>query len=226
MHHKWVEEDHPGCQLSGHLLLDRVPGNFHIQARSQHHDIAPHMTNVSHIVNSLFFGDPMAQVRIQRNQANVPADVGPKISPMDGNAYPTYNLHEAYHHYLKVIATSVEGMVVGKRDLRVYQVIENSQLAYYTNDIVPEAKFIFDLSPIAVMYKSNSRRWYDYITSIMAIIGGVFTVVGMLEASVNAVVQTARRRKNAPKPIKRGAGYANTGYPAPAYGSPGTFTNY
>jgi hypothetical protein len=154
MHNKWVDEDHPGCQLSGHLLLDRVPGNFHIQARSNQHDIAPHMTNVSHIVNSLFFGDPMAQVRIQKNQANVPPDVSPKISPMDGNVYPTYNLHEAYHHYLKVVATSVEGLTVGKRDLRVFQVIENSQLAFYTNDVsdvrnalVLQKAFPFLLSP-------------------------------------------------------------------------------
>ena len=31
LRHEWVEEDHPACQLSGHLMLDRVPGNFHIQ---------------------------------------------------------------------------------------------------------------------------------------------------------------------------------------------------
>ena len=27
----WKEEEHPGCQLSGFLFVDRVPGNFHIQ---------------------------------------------------------------------------------------------------------------------------------------------------------------------------------------------------
>ena len=25
MRHAWVDEEHPGCQLSGHLLVDRVP---------------------------------------------------------------------------------------------------------------------------------------------------------------------------------------------------------
>ena len=194
LHHEWIEEEHPGCQLSGHLLLDRVPGNFHIQARSNHHDLASHMTNVSHIVHSLYFGDPMAQIRIQKGEANVPEGVANKISPMNGNIYPTQELHEAYHHYLKVISTNVDGLRVGKRDLRVYQVIENSQLAFYRNDIIPEAKFIFDLSPISVSYRSTSRQWYDYATSIMAIIGGVFTVVGMLESTVNTAVQQARRR--------------------------------
>lgn len=31
---EWKDEDHPGCQLSGYLMVDRVPGNFHIKARS------------------------------------------------------------------------------------------------------------------------------------------------------------------------------------------------
>jgi hypothetical protein len=193
LRHEWTDEEHPGCQLSGHLLLDRVPGNFHIQARSAHHDLAAHMTNVSHEVHFLYIGDPMGYKRVKDGTAKVPPEVYAKLSPMDGNVYPTYNLHEAYHHYLKVVSTQIDGLRVGNRELRVYQILENSQLSYYRNDIVPEAKFIFDLSPIAVNYKTRSRHWYDYMTSIMAIVGGIFTVVGMLESSLHAVV--AKRRK-------------------------------
>jgi hypothetical protein len=193
LHHEWIDEEHPGCQLSGHLLLDRVPGNFHIQARSSHHDLASHMTNVSHIIHSLYFGDPMAQIKIQKGEANVPQGVAKKINPMDGNIYPTHDMHEAYHHYLKVISTNVDGFRVGNRNLRVYQVVENSQLTFYRNDTIQEAKFIFDLSPISVSYRSTSREWYEYATSIMAILGGVFTVVGMMESTVYRAVLQARR---------------------------------
>lgn len=31
---QWKDEEHPGCQISGFLMVDRVPGNFHIKARS------------------------------------------------------------------------------------------------------------------------------------------------------------------------------------------------
>jgi len=31
---EWKNGDHPGCQLSGYLLMDRVPGHFEIMARS------------------------------------------------------------------------------------------------------------------------------------------------------------------------------------------------
>jgi hypothetical protein len=93
---------------------------------------------------------------------------------MDGNVYVTQNLHEAYHHYLKLVSTN----------LYAYQILQSSQLALYKEDQVPEAKFIIDLSPIQVSYSRWTRRWYDYITSLMAILGGTFTVVGMLESGL------------------------------------------
>ncbi|CAJ1965835.1 unnamed protein product [Cylindrotheca closterium] len=196
LHHDWVEEEHPGCQLVGHLLLDRVPGNFHILARSSSHDLAPHMTNVSHQVNSLTVGDPMAVHRVQTSYIkNLPDKLTGKIAPMNGNVYVTENLHEAYHHYLKVVPTQVDGLQIGARFLRAYQILPNSQLSYYRTDMVPEAKFAYDLSPIKVFYRKSNRRWYDYCTSLMAIVGGVFTVVGMLESSVEATVKATRRRR-------------------------------
>jgi len=192
LHHSWVDAEHPGCQLSGHLLLDRVPGNFHIQARSTAHDIVPHMTNVSHVVHSLTVGEPGAQRMIERGSVYVPEEAKRKINPMDGNVYVNENLHEAYHHYLKVITTNIDGLKFGHKEMLAYQVLANSQLAYYKEDIVPEAKFMFDLSPVAVSYRRTSRTWYSYVTSVMAIVGGTFTVVGMIESTMTSVVKRKR----------------------------------
>jgi hypothetical protein len=70
----------------------------------------------------------------------VPDDLQSKMASMDGNAYITYDLHEAYHHYLKVVTTNVPGLTMGNRELKAYQIIQNSQLSIYRPDIVPEAK--------------------------------------------------------------------------------------
>ena len=191
-HHKvkdsWKDAEHPGCQLSGHLLLDRAPGNFHILARSKHHDLEPFMTNVSHMVNELYVGDPTAMHWIQKKRSKVPTEVEPTITPLNGNVYPIEDLHQAYHHYFKLVATKIEGMKVGSRELVFYQQLANSQLAYYDTSVTPEAKFAYDLSPIAVKYSYRSRKWYDYLTSIFAIIGGVFTIVGMIEGVMGRIV--------------------------------------
>ena len=169
------------------MLLDRAPGNFHILARSKHHDLASEMTNVSHMVNELYIGDPTAMHWIQQRRSQVPVEVGPKITPLNGNVYPTTEFHESYHHHIKLIATKIDGMKVGRRELVTYQMLANSQLAYYDDKVTPEAKFAYDFSPIAVKYTFRSRRWYDYLTSIFAIIGGVFTVVGMLEGVMRRI---------------------------------------
>lgn len=192
MHHSWVDDEHPGCQLAGHLLLDRAPGNFHVQARSPHHDLVPHMTNVSHQVHHLSVGEPFAE-RLMEENSIIPPQVRNKLKPMNGNAYVTFELHEAFHHYIKIVTTNVEGLKRGNREFKAYQILQNSQLSYYRNDVVPEAKFMYDLSPIAVSYEWESRNWYDYLTSVMAIIGGTFTVVGLIESSITKVTTGTRR---------------------------------
>jgi len=200
LHHKvgtnWKDSEHPGCQITGHLLLDRAPGNFHVLARSNHHDLVPEMTNVSHLVNELYIGDPTAMHWINKKRSLVPTEVESTIMPLNGNAYRTLDLHQSYHHYIKLIATKVDGMKVGSKELVFYQMLANSQLAFYDDTVIPEAKFAYDLSPIAVKYSFRSRKWYAYLTSIFAIIGGVFTVVGMIEGVLGRIGQKVGRNRS------------------------------
>jgi len=200
LHHKvrtnWQDSEHPGCQITGHLLLDRAPGNFHVLARSNHHDLVPEMTNVSHLVNELYIGDPTAMHWINKKRSLVPTEVASTITPLNGNAYRTVDLHQSYHHYIKLIATKVDGMKVGSKELVFYQMLANSQLAFYDDTVIPEAKFAYDLSPIAVKYSFRSRKWYAYLTSIFAIIGGVFTVVGMIEGVLGRIGQKVGKNRS------------------------------
>jgi len=122
----------------------------------------------------------------------VPNDFAQKISLMDGNVYVSHELHEAYHHYLKVVTANVENLKMGRRPLKAYQIIQNSQLSFCNPGVVPEAKFIFDLSLIAVNYEKRRRHWYDYLTSALAIIGGTFTFVGMIESTLARAVSWNR----------------------------------
>jgi len=109
--------------------------------------------------------------------------------PFDGNVYVTHREHEAHHHYMKVITTNNLNQPNGK----AYQILQSSQLSLYKNDIVPEAKFTYDLSPIAVTFENKYRAWYDYLTSVMAIVGGTFTVVGMLESGIYSISSKKNR---------------------------------
>lgn len=196
---EWKKTEHPGCQISGFLWVDRVPGNFHIQARSLSHDIAAHMTNVSHIVHHLSFGDPGMKSTLKHSSISVPKGFDETISPLDGNVYLNQNQHEAFHHYLKIVTTQFSDPYTKKTNqrnkdgIKAYQVLSNSQLSLYDPEIVPEARFSYDPSPIAVYHRKTYRkRWYDYITSLMAIIGGTHVVISMVENTIHAAVSKKR----------------------------------
>lgn len=96
---------HPGCMLSGFLLVNRVPGNFHIESRSKHHNLNPAMANLSHIVNHLSFGPVLTpdSINLLGNIPNSYFDIQ-KTHIIDGYGYKVEQVHQAFHHYIKVFS--------------------------------------------------------------------------------------------------------------------------
>jgi thiol-disulfide isomerase/thioredoxin len=175
--------DHPACQVSGHLMVNRVPGNFHIEAKSKNHNLNSAMTNLTHVVNHLSFGEPMDQQsrRTKRILKQVPEEHR-QFNPMDEAFYLTKDFHQAYHHYIKVVSTHLNVGSSSANQMLTYQFLEQSQIVYYEVNNVPEARFSYDLSPMSVVVEKKGRKWYDYLTSLCAIIGGTFTTLGLIDA--------------------------------------------
>ncbi|CAK9072625.1 unnamed protein product [Durusdinium trenchii] len=66
----------------------------------------------------------------------------------------------------------------------------------------PRARFSYDFSPMSVVVKEKSKRWYEFLTSLMAILGGTvstFTIVELTSGAVETVgtaVKDALGKKN------------------------------
>jgi hypothetical protein len=199
--------EHVGCQLVGSLYMNRVPGHFFIQAQSAGHSLDPLMTNLSLKIHHLSFhgmdidaGTARRQQPPSSSGVVVPDNFARLVAPMDGQAYVANELHQAHHLHLKLVPTNYYD----------YQVLHNSHLSLYPTDRVPEVKFIMDISPIAVHYRMHRRPWYDYVTSILAIVGGTFTLLGMVAAFFRVSAQQLTRQTKArkfdyPRPPKRAA---------------------
>jgi len=177
------EEHHPGCMVHGHLSINRVPGNMVVGARSVNHEIHSMMTNLTHRVNHLSFGP-------------VDAGVGPSgyaipekythTDPMRGKHFPTYRPHEAYHHHMKLIGTRIDHHSV------IYQILQESQLALYNAESIPEIKFLWDISPMSVRLSREVRPWYDYVTNLLAIVGGAYTTLGLINSTLLRIIKPKR----------------------------------
>ena len=180
--------EHPACQVSGHLWVNRVPGNFHIEANSKSHNLNAAMTNLSHVVNHLSFGDPVetASRKTKRILKQAPA-AHQQFNPMDSSDYVTKEYHQAFHHYIKVVSTHLNMGSSDTNSMLAYQFLEQSQVVYYDEQNVPEARFSYDLSPMSVVVQKEGRKWYDYLTSLCAIIGGTFTTLGLIDATLYKV---------------------------------------
>ena len=47
----------------------------------------------------------------------------------------------------------------------------------YDEEDVPEARFAYNLSPMSVLVRSERRPSYDFLTKVLAIVGGTFSLV-------------------------------------------------
>lgn len=174
---------HEGCLLQGTILVNRVPGNFHITAKSDVHNFDQKTTNTSHIVHHFSFGPRMSAPLFQK----IPKDIQSHIAPLDGTSYLNHGNIMSHEHYIKVVATHYQtGTLIGHKSVLGYQMAVSSQ-QYKSDPNVPEARFSYDLSPTAVLISQAGRRWYEFVTSLCAIIGGVFTTFSLMDGVLDRV---------------------------------------
>jgi len=183
-----------GCEVSGYLIVNKVPGNFHISAHS-HANLVPvffgrEPMNVSHYINHLSFG-------ILEETSQLADVAGAHINPLKGtrkvaepDQYDSQNA-KSYEYYIKIVPT-VYDKLNGKQ-YRSFQFVADS------NEVVgryqlPAAYFRYDLSPITVHFTERRKSFAHFLVQICAIIGGVFTVLGLVNSFLNTSLHMMRKK--------------------------------
>merc|ERR1719329_1458558 len=112
--------------MSGFLLVNRVPGNFHIESRSKNHNLNPVMANLSHIVNHLSFGQVLTKYATDQLE-RIPEGYFSmdKTRLLDNEAYGNDKYHQAFHHYIKVVSTMLSTST-DANPVMAYQMIHSS----------------------------------------------------------------------------------------------------
>ena len=91
-----------------------------------------------------------------------------------------------YQYFLKIVPTVYEARYSRAVDTNQYSVTE------FVSEVdpksyegpVPELLFKVDFSPIMVRLREASRSFLNFLTGLCAILGGVFTVAGMVDSTV------------------------------------------
>ncbi|KAL0488296.1 endoplasmic reticulum-golgi intermediate compartment protein [Acrasis kona] len=170
---------HEGCNLHGHFMVNKVAGNFHvapgksfIRAHTQIHDYTPYELdhfNTSHIIHSLGFGVEYPGIQ----------------NPLDGTNKMIPEGSGLFQYFIKVVPTIYEyndGQQIVTNQYSVTQHFRPKN--EFHEHVVPGVFFMYDLSPIMVHIAERSRSFIHFLTSLCAIIGGVFTVAGIVDAFI------------------------------------------
>ena len=150
-----------------------MPGSVSITAHSEWHDFDKDQIDLAHAVSHLSFGE----------LSRLAPSLMKNTAPLDGKLYDNKidGSSVTHHHYLKIVETTFR--FSSNDPVGAYQ-YTNHYHNYKSNEKLPQVKFQFDIDPMAVVVTESRVPLYRFLTSICAIIGGVFTVLGMVNSGL------------------------------------------
>jgi len=175
-----------GCNVHGYLLVNKVAGNFHFapgrsvqQAQGAHiHDYSPFEIehfNTSHIIHSLGFGEKYPGLH----------------NPLDGVSKILPKGSGLFQYFIKVVPTIYEYVETKQILTNQYSVTQHFRPHNEIHKtVVPGIYFIYDLSPIMVHITEKKRSFLHFVTNLCAVIGGVFTVAGIVDRILFHVIKS------------------------------------
>ena len=182
-----------GCNLRGHFFVDAVPGSFLITS-GYYGTIVQRMAaegvlkiNAQHRINQISFGETTQRYQIWSNFGKNIA----KLSFTLNNIKKKYEqLTSVYQYYLKIVPTKY---ISYKNEINDYQYTYNSYAEKGIHEM-PSMHFRYDLSPITVEYKLYKETIMNFLINVFAILGGVFTVTGIIDAIIHKSVVILLRK--------------------------------
>ncbi|XP_059279800.1 uncharacterized protein LOC132033758 [Lycium ferocissimum] len=172
-------EEGEGCNMYGFLEVNKVAGNFHFapgksfqQSNVHVHDLQTFQKdsyNISHEINRLTYGEYFPGV----------------VNPLDGVTWTQETPHGMYQYFIKVVPTvykDVSGHTIQSNQFSVTEHFQGADVGRFQS--IPGVFFFYDLSPIKVTFTEQHVSFLHFLTNVCAIVGGVFTVSGILDSFI------------------------------------------
>jgi len=156
-----------------------VPGTLHFHMKQEGLSFDSADIEISHTVHQFSFGNRPTLRRFHQLSHLHPTGLGNDWNDrLKGQTFQA--LAESSHeHYMQLILTTVEPLYGDGYDAYDYTV--HSHNFVRDDSGVPSAKFTYQTTAMQIVVKELGKRWYHFLTTTCAIIGGVFTVCGILD---------------------------------------------
>ncbi|UPR01859.1 endoplasmic reticulum vesicle transporter [Chloropicon primus] len=198
-----------------------APGRSFQQGRMHMHDLIPFGENIrfntSHTVNTLSFGhdypgsnNPLDGVSMASegfglaykfntshtvNTLSFGHDYPGSNNPLDGVSMASEGFGLAYKYFLKVVPTLYVDLDEKEISTNQFSVTEHAtQTNFATSSDLPGLFFYYDLSPIKVKKAEQRKLFLHFVTNVCAIVGGVFTISGLVDALFYQATKLIRKK--------------------------------
>lgn len=175
-------ESTKGCRLESHFVVNKVPGNFHVSTHSTKKQ--PPNPDMTHIIHKVRFGMDIVEGK----------DVTGSFNPLESVDRTNVNAIHTHDYIVKIVPTVYEE-IDGKIHFPYQYTYSYRDMLQYGHGgrVMPAIWFRYDLSPITVRYKERRKPFYTFLTTICAIIGGTFTVAGILDSCIFTASEIIRK---------------------------------
>lgn len=176
-------ENNEGCEVMGYLEVNRISGQFHISPGkslmiggiSIQLAVQTANLNLTHKIKRLAFGEGFPGA----------------VNPLDGEMR-SLPASAVMQYFLKVVPTTFDPLKGANMSTNQYSVTESMKVSNQMNGMVegttktPGIYFSYELSPIRVSYRETRATLGEFLTSLCAIIGGVFSASGLVHRLIIA----------------------------------------
>lgn len=177
---KLQEQKNEGCLVTGHLEVNKVAGNFHFapgKSFQQHHvhvhDLQPFGStqfNLSHHIRHLSFGHEYPGIK----------------HPLDDTYISAEDAGSMYQYFVKIVPTmyrKLNGEVVRTNQ---FSVTKHKRVIRQVSGEhgLPGVFVLYEFSPMVVQYTESRRSFMHFLTGVCAIVGGIFTVAGLVDSMI------------------------------------------
>ncbi|XP_073462660.1 endoplasmic reticulum-Golgi intermediate compartment protein 3 [Aquarana catesbeiana] len=177
---KMQEQKNEGCELYGFLEVNKVAGNFHFapgksfqQSHVHVHDLQSFgldNINMTHHIKHLSFG----------------RDYPGLVNPLDGTSVTAVQSSMMFQYFVKIVPTvyvQIDGEVLRTNQFSVTR-HEKIASGLIGDQGLPGVFVLYELSPMMVKLTEKHRSLTHFLTGVCAIIGGVFTVAGLIDSLI------------------------------------------
>jgi thiol-disulfide isomerase/thioredoxin len=188
-----VTGKHPGCAIDGFVFVKKVPGALFVSAQSESHSFVKGAMNMSHYVHELYLGHKLHPRKVAELARLLPGGLPtPWADKLAGTTFSSGNENVTHEHFLQIVRTVVQPLRPRGARIDAYEYTVHSHA--YEADGLPHAKFSLAPSPMLVFVQEEKRYGaYHFVTTVSALIGGVFTVASIADSATHAAARLLKK---------------------------------